>query len=142
MSWESILSLVLLMVIWLVPKLIKGDSNKKKAEAPTPNRRSTTSTPKDFEEQQEIYSVQDADQEIETLHNPESKEKIKNEEEYFTYEREGEALRGFTEMSQDQHIENMQDTENKKDNSYILTLDEEEVYKGIIYSEILKKKYN
>lgn len=71
-----------------------------------------------------------------------TKEKIPKQQEYFTYETlDCESENDMKTTSSDAGYET-QMSENEQKNVCDFTFDEQELYKGVIYSEILKRKYN
>lgn len=73
------------------------------------------------------------------LHN--SPPDIPNGNEYFTYETlEDEAETSRVEPEESPRM-NAQPVENKKEEEPLLTLEPDEVLKGVVYSEILKRKF-
>ena len=68
--------------------------------------------------------------------------KIPKEPEYFTYETIEDDVEGARKNASNSKKYSSQMVENEEENKEKLTLTEEEIYKGVIYSEILKKKFN
>ncbi len=128
---ENIISLLLLLAIWLAPKLIKvfRDVNQQPVGTPVPE------VEEEFSDSDDLF--EEADYELQEV-----EAKVPKEPEYFTYEAEnleGEIVRETMEKKQKSKV---QFVENEEESKYKLTLEEEEIYKGIIYSEILKKRFN
>ena len=67
---------------------------------------------------------------------------IPKSEEYFTYETIGDTPEYEYKIEEKAHLEKkVQQTDNKSEGDSLLSLDKDEVLKGIIYSEILKRKF-
>lgn len=127
---KGILSTVLLLLIWALPTIIKA---VKEAKNPTPKVK--TPMPDEYLEEDEIDLETNTDLQ-------QNRTNVPNEQEYFTYETIETNDDSSSVSSHSKVNSNMQTTVNEEENKYALTLEEEEMYKGIVYSEILKKKYN
>lgn len=68
--------------------------------------------------------------------------KIPKKSEYFTYETMGGKDTKTSFSAEKEGVENVQMSENEQKNDIQLDFSQQELYKGIIYSEILKKRYN
>ena len=133
---ESLLTLLLLLALWLGPKLIevllkKGKENGKAIPTPPPFE-------EEFETEEEVCEPP----RMNVQNMRETEANSPNETEYFTYERDAEDAGPFTEKKEPSTEMDLQiiDSENIKKPK--LHFDEEELYKGVIYSEILKRKFN
>ncbi len=126
---KGILTTVLLLLIWGLPIIIKA---VKESKEPAP--RVKTPMPDDFlDEENEPKANNDLQQ---------SRANVPNGQEYFTYETldaEENIASGYPQNEVDNQP---QAFENEEEKEYKLTLEEEEIYKGVIYSEILKKRFN
>lgn len=127
---KGILSTVLLLLIWALPTIIKA---VKEAKNPTPKVK--TPMPDEYLEEEDV----DLEMNTELQQN---RSNVPNEQEYFTYEKIDAGEEYAPVCSQNKVDSKSQTAVNEEENEYSLTLEEKEVYKGIIYSEILKKKYN
>ena len=65
-----------------------------------------------------------------------------NDSDYFTYETIDPEDDSFSEKEKSTPVNFSQTTDNEVEKMPQLNFDEEELYKGVIYSEILKRKYN
>ncbi len=121
---------LLMVVLFAVPSIIKGA--KKDVSPPKMNI-----PPDDFEENDFELEI-DSD-----LHKTEAN--IPKEKEYFTYDDIG----SYEDISSNRRVENpikdpsvdSQIVDNEDKNIPEVSFDMEDLYKGVIYSEILKKKY-
>lgn len=68
--------------------------------------------------------------------------KVPKEREYFTYETLNDDSQEIWDSMKKEGKTNLQSVESEKERMPELTMSEEEIYKGIIYSEILKRKFN
>lgn len=126
---KGILTTVLLLLIWGLPIIIKA---VKESKEPAP--RVKTPMPDDFlEEENEPEANNDLQQ---------KRTNVPNEREYFTYETISEEDAIPSVYPQNDVDNTTQVAVNEVEKEYQLTLEEEEVYKGVIYSEILKRKFN
>jgi len=126
---ESLFTLLFLLALWLLPKIIGNVVKREDPKVMPPIN-------EEMEEQEEYFTPEPEVQNLrETVVNS------PKESDYFTYENEsletspllenGEIYKG--------DISQVTDTEEVKTPS--LQMDQEEIYKGVIYSEILKKKF-
>ncbi|MCQ2286743.1 MAG: hypothetical protein MJZ76_07695, partial [Bacteroidales bacterium] len=126
---KGILTTVLLLLIWGLPIIIKA---VKESKEPAP--RVKTPMPDDFLDEENEPEVNNDLQQ--------NRANVPNRQEYFTYETldvEGNIVSGYPQNEVDNQP---QAPENEEEKEYELTLEEEEIYKGVIYSEILKRKFN
>ena len=130
---ESLLTLLLLLALWLGPKLIEGLLKKGKEKVVTPPPYEEEMEPEEEYWEAPKTSVQNMQET--GVNSP-------KETEYFTYERDAEDAGPFTETREPSPQINLQTTDNETKMKPELRFDEEEVYKGLIYSEILKRKFN
>ena len=123
---EDFISILVLILLGLAPtiiKLVKGEKGTPVKSIP-------------------ILEEEDVEEEFfETPEMQKSDPNLRNQTEYFTYE---------TLTDSDDIVENASDlkrekppqpSDNKEENIPELTMDGEEIYKGVIYAEILKRKY-
>ena len=66
---------------------------------------------------------------------------IPKQEEYFTYETMEDNSWKEPEIKKSAPVSNSQQLDNKKEEDSLLSFEEEEVLKGVIYSEILDRKF-
>ena len=66
---------------------------------------------------------------------------IPKQEEYFTYETLDEEPERTMTQAENFHVSETQRIVNKEEENNLLSLEEDEVLKGIVYSEILKPKF-
>lgn len=130
---ESLLTLLLLLALWLGPKLIEGLLKKGKDQVVTP-----PPFEEEFETEEEAWEAPG----MNVQNMQETGMNSPNETEYFTYERDVEDTGPFTENIEPSPEMKLQTTDNESKIKPELRFDEEEVYKGLIYSEILKRKFN
>jgi len=122
---EDFISILVLILLGLAPtiiKLVKGEKGTPVKSIP-------------------ILEEEDVEEEFfETPEMQKSDPNLRNQTEYFTYE---------TLTDSDDIVENASDlkrekppqpSDNKEENIPELTMDGEEIYKGVIYAEILKSK--
>jgi hypothetical protein len=129
---EELITLLILLGIWLVPNIIKAVAGEKK--------KTVTPPPYEKEREPEKYgpgtfqrSVREMQQ---TATNP------PNKTDYFTYETIEPEI-GDVEDSQPQVVDPVsQIVDNEIGKMPVLDFDEKELYKGVIYSEILKRKFS
>lgn len=127
---KGILSTVFLLLIWGLPIIIKAVKESK-----TPSPKVKTPMPDEFLEDDEDNLEMSADLQQKRTNVP-------NEREYFTYETISEEDAIPSVYPQNDVDNTTQVAVNEVEKEYQLTLEEEEVYKGVIYSEILKRKFN
>jgi hypothetical protein len=123
---EDFISILILILLGLAPTIIK----LVKGEKPT--------TPKSIpilEEEDEAEVL------FETPEMQKNEPNLRNQTEYFTYETLTDSEDIVDKVSDSKREESLQPSDNKTENIPGLTLDGEEIYKGIIYAEILKRKY-
>ena len=130
MDFDSILYIILIVgsILWSVVKTFK------KEEAERQEKKNRSGRPIIVEEVDEPEEVQ-SQRRARVAPQPEQKD------EYFSYETMSE--RDF-EQEFAQNVEEettISSVQNKPDTKINLSLDEEEVYKGVVWSEILKRKY-
>ena len=129
---KSFLSLLAVLVVWLLPIIVKA---VREVKNPPVKPRAKLETEESLEEP--IHMVEKMEADLSNF-GP----KLPKEPEYFTYESEDATEELFTNKS-GKTIDNIvQPIDNEYESDNQLTLDENEVYKGIIYSEILKTKFN
>lgn len=129
---KSFLSLLAVLAVWLLPIIVKA---VKEVKNPPVKPSAKPNQEKHFEEQ--VFTTTKTE-----THLPNFGSKLPKEPEYFTYEREDVGNELFTKQYGKPIDDVVQSIDNEDEKDYSLTLEEQEVYKGIIYSEILKKKYN
>lgn len=122
---EDFLSILILILLGLAPTIIKLVKGEKKAPAKT--------IPILEEEEEEAFH--------ETLEMQKNAPNLRNQTEYFTYETLTDLDEPLEKTSDLEIKEQSQPSDNKADNIHGLTMDATEVYKGVIYAEILKRKY-
>ncbi len=125
---SSIISTIFLLLLWALPIVIKAV--KKEKTVSKPERPNPSIEQQEYEEQEMIPNVQ------------QMQSNVPNEQEYFTYESLTEEDVMSSKTIEKEEDNPMQVSENEEEKTYELTFEEEEVCKGFIYSEILKKKYN
>lgn len=130
---ESLLTLLLLLALWLGPKLIEGLLKKGKEQVVTP-----PPYEEEMEPEEEYWEVPKAN----VQNMQETEVNSPNEPEYFTYESDAEEMGPFTEKGEPSPKTDLQTIDNENKIKPELHFDEEELYKGVIYSEILKRKFN
>lgn len=151
---NDILIYLILGAAWIfLPKLLsKLDDNKKRTpkKSPAPAEKKTIwqvledVEQKIKEEQQKREAQKQASTQVvedgEVLQK--KKEKIPKQAEYFTYDN----MDIEEDLSKDECVKDSvfdtQISDNEEKRNIDLSFDENEIYKGIIYSEILKRKYN
>lgn len=127
---KGILTTALLLLIWGLPIIIKAVKESK-----NPTNKVRTTKPDEFEAAAECDMKTSADLQ-------QNRSNVPKEQEYFTYETLDTRDDISSVCSQSKVDSKSQATVNEEENDYSLTLEEEEIYKGIVYSEIIKKKYN
>lgn len=123
-SFLDFLITIALVALFTIPSLLKKkDAAKANTQVPEPD-----------------YDYEMEDEREPFLQN--SMEEIPKSGEYFTYETIGDSPEYvFTNEAQAPPKKEVQQTDNKVEGNSLLSLDKEEVLKGIIYSEILKRKF-
>lgn len=128
---EDIISILVLIILGLAPTIIKAVKEKGKVVTPPP-----VDEP-DFEDfEYETIAKEDDSKMRQTVTNS------PNDSDYFTYETMDPETDSFVEEERKTAVKNLQNTDNEMEKVPQLNFDEEELYKGVIYSEILKRKYN
>lgn len=112
-----------MVALFLFPSLLKGIKEANKKPAPSVSPEVDTDMPEVEEFLQKNAS------------------KIPKQEDYFTYETMDDNFENRTENKSWSVSDVSQQTDNKIDNEDLLTFEEDEVLKGVIYSEILKRKF-
>lgn len=123
---EDFISILILILLGLAPTIIK----LVKGEKPT--------TPKS------IPILEDEEDEEAFFESPEmqkSEPNLRNQSEYFTYETLTDLDEPMTESTVKATEEQVQLFDNKEEEVPKLTLEPDEIFKGVIYAEILKRKY-
>ena len=115
------------VVLFSLPGLLK---KKKETQSKRPI---FTTGPVFEEEDMEEYKSEDFLQE--------SPPEIPKQEEYFTYETIEENSWKEPEMKEKKSAFDSQHSDNKREEGGLLSFEEDEVLKGVIYSEILKRKF-
>lgn len=125
---KSLISFLIMFALWLVPIIIKSRSSRKKA----------VSGPRTLiEEEEQMTDV------LETESNLlNSDENYENPSEYFTYETLENDSEKSSKKRTEKVSEKVQIAEIEEEPHVELTFDEDEMLKGVIYSEILKRKFN
>lgn len=131
---KDILSVLLFLGICILPSIIKVVKEDKSPQPKKGKRVVKTPPPFQFEQEDEEGKF-DAE-----MQKKESK--VPKEQEYFTYETLDDDLPGKRDLRENKEKLDLQSVENEKESVPELTMSEEEIYKGFIYSEILKRKYN
>lgn len=122
---EDFISILILILLGLAPtiiKLVKGEKNAPAKAIPILEE----------EEEEEFH---------ETLEMQKNAPNLRNQTEYFTYETLTDLDEPLEKPSGLEMKEQSQLSDNKAENIPELTMDATEVYKGVIYAEILKRKY-
>lgn len=128
---EDFISILVLIILGLAPTIIKAVKEKGKVVAPPPVDES------EFEETVfETAAKNDVSKMRQTVPNS------PNDSDYFTYETIDPEDDSFSEKEKSTPVNFSQTTDNEVEKMPQLNFDEEELYKGVIYSEILKRKYN
>lgn len=128
---EDIISILVLIILGLAPTIIKAVKEKGKVVTPPP-----VDEP-DFEDfEYETIAKEDDSKMRQTVTNS------PNDSDYFTYETMDPETDSFVEEERKTAVINPQNIDNEMEKVPQLNFDEEELYKGVIYSEILKRKYN
>lgn len=129
---KSFMSLLAVLAVWLLPIIVKAVR-----EVKNPTVKPTAKGMPDESEEEPDFTAEKTASDL-----PNYGSKLPKEPEYFTYERDNAETEMFTERARKTDKNSSQVVDNENENNGPLTLDEEEIYKGIIYSEILKKKFN
>lgn len=122
---EDFLSILVLLLLGLAPtiiKLVKGEKNTPVKAIP-------------------ILEEEENDEIFETTEMQKNESNLRNQTEYFTYETMTDSDDIVEKVSNPPRVETSQQSDNKAENIPELTMDGEEIYKGVIYAEILKRKY-
>ncbi len=128
---EDLISILVLIILGLVPTIIKAVKEKGKVVTPPPVEEY------EFEETAyETTAKKDVSKMRQTVPNS------PNDSDYFTYETIEPDDGSFVENEMSTTEKFSQITDSEMEKAPQLNFDEEELYKGVIYSEILKRKYN
>lgn len=128
---EDLISILVLIILGLVPTIIKAVKEKGKVVTPPPVEEY------EFEETAyETTAKKDVSKMRQTVPNS------PNDSDYFTYETIEPEDGSFVENEMSTTEKFSQITDSEMEKAPQLNFDEEELYKGVIYSEILKRKYN
>lgn len=126
---KEILSTLLMLVIWLVPAIVKMRKEKaRKLSAPIPQI-----------EEEDLYEddAQEMESDFQNVgSNPD------NSQEYFTYESDDFSFEKDKIQEHSAVDKSAQTIEIEQEAPTDLSFDKDELVKGVIYSEILKRKYN
>lgn len=125
-SFIEFLFTIALVALFSLPSLLK----KKTVKNIDPN----VMPEEDFETEDIQEEMSDVDT-VETWHRPEE------EREYFTYERMPDASVAEEREREKKLKQTAQVIEDKSNEGSLLDFSEEEMLKGVIYSEILKRKF-
>ena len=128
---EDIISILVLIILGLAPTIIKAVKEKGKVVTPPP-----VDEPEFEDFEYETVAKEDDSKMRQTVTNS------PNDSDYFTYETMDPESDSFVEEERKTAVKNLQNTDNEMEKVPQLNFDEEELYKGVIYSEILKRKYN
>ncbi len=129
MDFDSILYIILILgsILWSVVKSFKKDE----AERQTKKNRSGRPI---------IVEETDVQEEVQPQRRARVAPQPGQNNEYFSYETMSE--RDFEQaFAQNMEEETSAPAQTSTDSKINLTIDEEEVYKGVVWSEILKRKY-
>lgn len=131
---KDIVSILFFLGICVLPTIIKA---VKEAKNPQPIKgKQERKTPPPFQFEREA-AAGDNDAEMRK-----KRPKVPKEQEYFTYETQTDDSPEMRVAVENEEKTDMQSAENEKERKPEMTLSEEEIYLGIIYSEILKRKFN
>ncbi len=123
---EDFLSILVLLLLGLAPtiiKLVKGEKNAPAKAIP-------------------ILEEEDGEEAFyETPEMQKNAPNLRNQTEYFTYETLTDLDDSIEKPSDLETEKQPQPSDNKAENIPELTMDGDEIYKGVIYAEILKRKY-
>lgn len=126
---KEILSILLMLVIWLVPAIVKMRKEKaRNLSAPIPQI-----------EEEDLYEddAQEMESDFQNVgSNPD------NSQEYFTYESDDFSFEKDKIQEHSAVDKSAQTIEIEQEAPTDLSFDKDELVKGVIYSEILKRKYN
>ena len=114
---------IAMVALFLLPSLIKSVKEVNKKPQPRAHPRADVGTQKRRE----------------FLHKNESE--TPKQEEYFTYETMDDDFENKKENLDPGVLDVSQQIDNKTDGDGLLTFEEDEVLKGVVYSEILKRKF-
>lgn len=134
----GIIAFVLLRAYSKSKKRAQQASQRKSPYSPFPQP-TVVSEPvwEETEEEESCYEEEEV---------PSSYEEIPKNQPYFTYETFEPEIKSdevMAEMSSEKSVEkSVQNTDSEKENISPFSLDMEDIYKGVIYSEILKRPYN
>lgn len=122
---ENILYILFLLVLGFAPtiiKIVKGEKDKK-------------IVPPSVEEfpEEEVVEIEP--------NLRKTRPNLRNSPEYFTYDNMSEEEEIAINSQFESQSEKLQVIDNKEESPVDLQLDAEELYKGVIYSEILNRKY-
>lgn len=126
---KEFLSILLMLVIWLVPAIVKSKKEKEKKLSPS---RPVVEEDELFEE--DALEMESDFQNIGS--NPD------NLQEYFTYESDDFSFEKDKIQEHSAVDKSAQTIEIEQEAPTDLSFDKDELVKGVIYSEILKRKYN
>lgn len=126
---KEFLSILLMLVIWLVPAIVKSKKEKEKKLSPS---RPVVEEDELFEE--DALEMESDFQNIGS--NPD------NSQEYFTYESDDFSFEKDKIQEHSAVDKSAQTIEIEQEAPTDLSFDKDELVKGVIYSEILKRKYN
>ena len=137
----GIIAFVLLRAYMKANKKAQQQAQRRAQPRPTPQPVPPAGEPRPFWE--ESYTEESSFGEAE---EPTSYEEIPKNDSYFTYEKiepEINATRPSEESYSEMNVEtSVQNIENESEKKPQISVDMDEFYKGIIYSEILKRPYN
>lgn len=131
---KDIITVLLFLGVCILPSIIKVMKEAKNPQSKKMKQVLKTPSP---------ISIQREEMEANTNAEMRKTEpKVPKEQEYFTYETMDDDLTKSRVSVEKEEKSNMQSAENERENIPELTLTEEEIYKGVIYSEIFKRKFN
>jgi len=135
---KGILSTLFFLALVLLPSIVKVVKEMKKGTPPPHAKRPATPSNTHrslLSELEEKLNKTDSEMR-------KKEPKVPKEPDYFTYETldSQSQEKRIPEVKNDEEI--LQSVENEEEGGMGLTMSEEEIYKGIIYSEILKRKVN
>lgn len=126
---KEFLSVLLMLVIWLVPVIVKSKREKAK----------NLSTSRPVLEEEDPFEEDALEMESDFQNvgsNPD------NSQEYFTYESDDFSFEKDKIQEHSAVDKSAQTIEIEQEDPTDLSFDKDELVKGVIYSEILKRKYN
>lgn len=126
---KEFLSVLLMLVIWLVPVIVKSKREKAK----------NLSTSRPVLEEEDPFEEDALEMESDFQNvgsNPD------NSQEYFTYESDDFSFEKDKIQEHSAVDKSAQTVEIEQEAPTDLSFDKDELVKGVIYSEILKRKYN